>query len=459
MRCTSQDTATVRIWRLALTQSVLSRSDKHNLPVIDYPLLVQLQSFLCLSLLFASVVLRVCANVINGRSTLLQYFLPHCRPAPPRLPLVLAPLSCTISMMKALIIILFLLVGSKTCNAFPSSSSRSIRHYDGWDQQQQQQRQTQRWGTDRLSQRRRVEVSSLHYHRCHRLLAAAASRISSTNNNSSSSSSSRSNDISDSDSKNGTASNNAENNNNNNNTTNKMIRLNKVFKATHSRRQADALIASSTTAAGRQGRHRVTVNGLPVPAEGCMVEPFRDKVRLDGQLIMGWEALNGIVSTQNNSAQQRVKIVHQQSTVAAAAADDDDDDDKALVSGNNQSSPTNDQQRRRRQGHATTTTTNNVFEYIKYWKPVGVICTTDRRIKGNILDALEQESRQYRPPYSRIYPVGRLDKDTSGLILLTNDGRLPNALLRNKYKQPKVYNVVVDKKLKPKDIDQLRVCV
>eukprot|EP00466_Bigelowiella_natans_P000342 jgi/Bigna1/84896/estExt_fgenesh1_pg.C_10309 len=63
------------------------------------------------------------------------------------------------------------------------------------------------------------------------------------------------------------------------------------------------------------------------------------------------------------------------------------------------------------------------FVYIKYWKPRGVICTTDTRIEGNIIDAVSHPKR--------IYPVGRLDKDTSGLILLTSDGRVPNSILRS----------------------------
>jgi pseudouridine synthase len=52
--------------------------------------------------------------------------------------------------------------------------------------------------------------------------------------------------------------------------------------------------------------------------------------------------------------------------------------------------------------------------------------------------------------------VGRLDKDTSGLILLTSDGRLPNAALRGKYKQPKIYQVMVDLPLLESDLQKLQ---
>jgi hypothetical protein len=62
------------------------------------------------------------------------------------------------------------------------------------------------------------------------------------------------------------------------------------------------------------------------------------------------------------------------------------------------------------------------FRYIKYWKPRGVVCTTDERVRNNIIEAVGYPAR--------IFPVGRLDKDSSGLILLTSDGRLPNAVLR-----------------------------
>lgn len=73
-------------------------------------------------------------------------------------------------------------------------------------------------------------------------------------------------------------------------------------------------------------------------------------------------------------------------------------------------------------------------EYIKYYKPRGVVCTTDRRVSNNILDALEASSSSSGSSKlsesRRIYPIGRLDAESTGLILLTSDGSIVNPLLR-----------------------------
>lgn len=195
--------------------------------------------------------------------------------------------------------------------------------------------------------------------------------------------------------------------------THQPLRLNKVFKATHSRRQADDII--------EQGR--VTVNGEV--SHGCMVMPFQDEVRLDGKLVTGWEAMNGIIPPQESSQKTQ---------------------------SNNNSS--NQQQTDQSMSNLATVTSTTPLEYIKYYKPRSVICTTDTRIRGNLIDALRQQS-QYNPRH-RVYPVGRLDKDTSGLILVTSDGRLPNASLRSNQRKPKVYQVQVDLPLQQKHIQQLR---
>lgn len=75
--------------------------------------------------------------------------------------------------------------------------------------------------------------------------------------------------------------------------------------------------------------------------------------------------------------------------------------------------------------------------YIALHKPLGITCTTDLRDKDNIIDYLGFEKR--------IFPIGRLDKMSTGLILLTNDGSIVNRLLRAEGKHEKEYRVEVDK--------------
>ncbi|WP_116473787.1 23S rRNA pseudouridine(2604) synthase RluF [Zobellella maritima] len=75
--------------------------------------------------------------------------------------------------------------------------------------------------------------------------------------------------------------------------------------------------------------------------------------------------------------------------------------------------------------------------YLVYNKPVGITCTTDRAIPGNIVDAVNYKAR--------IFPIGRLDKPSSGLILLTNDGDIVNKILRAGNAHEKEYVVSVDK--------------
>lgn len=77
--------------------------------------------------------------------------------------------------------------------------------------------------------------------------------------------------------------------------------------------------------------------------------------------------------------------------------------------------------------------------YIALNKPRGIVCTTDLREKNNIISYLNLEER--------IFPIGRLDKDSSGLILLTNDGSIVNTILRERYGHSKEYEVEVDKSL------------
>jgi 23S rRNA pseudouridine2604 synthase len=77
--------------------------------------------------------------------------------------------------------------------------------------------------------------------------------------------------------------------------------------------------------------------------------------------------------------------------------------------------------------------------YIALNKPVGITCTTERHIPGNIIDYVRHPQR--------IFPIGRLDKDSEGLILLTNNGDIVNEILREENAHEKEYVVTVDRPL------------
>lgn len=75
--------------------------------------------------------------------------------------------------------------------------------------------------------------------------------------------------------------------------------------------------------------------------------------------------------------------------------------------------------------------------YLALNKPVGITCTTERHVKDNIIDFVDHPER--------IFPVGRLDKDSEGLILLTSDGDIVNEILRAENQHEKEYLVSVDR--------------
>ena len=77
--------------------------------------------------------------------------------------------------------------------------------------------------------------------------------------------------------------------------------------------------------------------------------------------------------------------------------------------------------------------------YIAYNKPIGITCTTESHVKGNIIDAIGHKER--------IFPIGRLDKPSEGLIFLTSDGDIVNKILRAENAHDKEYVVTVDKPL------------
>lgn len=92
------------------------------------------------------------------------------------------------------------------------------------------------------------------------------------------------------------------------------------------------------------------------------------------------------------------------------------------------------------------------FVYVKYWKEVGVICTTDASVENNIISRVPAGLRAG----ARLFPVGRLDETSSGVILLTSDGRLPNAALGKGKRCVKEYLVRPDMFVSQEDIERLR---
>ena len=84
-------------------------------------------------------------------------------------------------------------------------------------------------------------------------------------------------------------------------------------------------------------------------------------------------------------------------------------------------------------------------------KPKNVMCTSsDEKGRRTVIDLLKADVKE------RVYPVGRLDRNTTGLLLLTNDGELTKKLTHPSHKVPKVYHVTLDKPFSPKDLETLR---
>ena len=88
---------------------------------------------------------------------------------------------------------------------------------------------------------------------------------------------------------------------------------------------------------------------------------------------------------------------------------------------------------------------NNV--YLALNKPVGITCTTEKNVKGNIVDLVNHPLR--------VFNIGRLDKDSDGLILLTNDGDIVNEILRAENNHEKEYIVSVDKPITPEFVEKM----
>lgn len=85
--------------------------------------------------------------------------------------------------------------------------------------------------------------------------------------------------------------------------------------------------------------------------------------------------------------------------------------------------------------------------YIVYNKPIGITCTTERHVKGNIIDAIGHKAR--------IFPVGRLDKPSEGLIILTSDGDIVNKILRAENAHDKEYEVTVNQPISERFVKRM----
>jgi len=92
--------------------------------------------------------------------------------------------------------------------------------------------------------------------------------------------------------------------------------------------------------------------------------------------------------------------------------------------------------------------TNKSSVYLAFNKPIGIVCTTDTKVeKDNIIDFINYPKR--------IFPIGRLDKQSEGLILLTDDGDIVNKILRASNNHEKEYIVTVDKPISQTFIERM----
>lgn len=94
------------------------------------------------------------------------------------------------------------------------------------------------------------------------------------------------------------------------------------------------------------------------------------------------------------------------------------------------------------------TSENKKSTYLAFNKPIGIVCTTDTRVeKDNIIDYINYPKR--------IFPIGRLDKPSEGLILLTDDGDIVNKILRASNNHEKEYHVTVDKPISQTFVERM----
>lgn len=95
-----------------------------------------------------------------------------------------------------------------------------------------------------------------------------------------------------------------------------------------------------------------------------------------------------------------------------------------------------------------STKREGTFTLIAFNKPVGIVCTSEKREKDNIIDFINYPTR--------IYPIGRLDKNSEGLILLTDNGDIVNKMMRSGNKHEKEYIVSVNKDITGEFLTKMR---
>lgn len=95
-----------------------------------------------------------------------------------------------------------------------------------------------------------------------------------------------------------------------------------------------------------------------------------------------------------------------------------------------------------------STKREGTFTLIAFNKPVGIVCTSEKREKDNIIDFINYPTR--------IYPIGRLDKNSEGLILLTDNGDIVNKMMRSGNKHEKEYIVSVNKDITEEFLRKMR---
>lgn len=91
------------------------------------------------------------------------------------------------------------------------------------------------------------------------------------------------------------------------------------------------------------------------------------------------------------------------------------------------------------------------YIYLMMNKPKDVICATDDEVHVTVIDLLDEKYQKYRP-----FPVGRLDKDTTGLLLITNDGAFSHEMMSPKKEVPKTYIAQVQGKVTEEDVKKFQ---